>query len=119
MYPTFISLNRIYCLPFLRLFHNSIQRLFLFLNKIILIGYIQLVEAWNITENVSVSLDAREAKTGHGRKPARSNPFAFSLLLLINSVTEFEVSNLFSEVHSYSVKSRRKVYSKSFRLSLS
>ena len=34
-----------------------------------------------------------KAKTGHGRKPIPSDPFAFSLSLLVNSVTlikEFE-----------------------------
>ena len=34
-----------------------------------------------------------KAKTGHGRKPIPNDPFAFSLLLLVNSVThstEFE-----------------------------
>lgn len=35
----------------------------------------------------------KKAKTGHGRKPIPNDPFAFSLLLLVNSVTlitEFE-----------------------------
>lgn len=35
----------------------------------------------------------KKAKTGHGRKPIPSDPFAFSLSLLVNSVTlitEFE-----------------------------
>lgn len=34
-----------------------------------------------------------KAKTGHGRKPIPNDPFTFSLLLLVNSVThstEFE-----------------------------